>query len=247
MLPLPSQSKSFARFQSQQRISYAQLPWRRSERSPDATAPSPTTNPQRQYTPQPFRQSFVPQRQKYPPRPQQRSQIPSSSAAICDNASPAGQLSRSTGRADASSPNRLAPMPPSDLRSPVPRQPYQSARSQRVYQHAEEKGVYQLDDENFENRPEGFYTTFDPEGEEVDYSDEGFEEVIANFVGIETVCSKCSSSFPSKSQLYKHLKVGCAGAVQATPLPPTQSISPIPIIESKAIIPSLGSGLAFRG
>ena len=158
-----------------------------------------------------------------------------------------GQLSRSTGRADASLPNRLAPMPPSDLRPPVPRQPYQSAQSQRVYQHAEEKGVYQLNDENFEDRPEGFYTTFDPEGEEVDYSNEGFEEVIANFVEIETVCSKCSSSFPSKSQLHKHLKAGCAGAVQATPLPPTQPASPIPIIESKAIIPSLRSGLAFRG
>ena len=71
--------------------------------------------------------------------------------------------------------------------------------------------------------------------------------MIANFVGIETVCSKCSSSFPSKSQLHKHLKAGCVGAVQATPLPPTQPASPIPIIESKAIIPSLGSGLAFRG
>ncbi len=111
----------------------------------------------------------------------------------------------------------------------------------------EEKGVYQLDDENFENRPEGFYTTFDLEGEEVDYCDEDFEEVIDNFVGIETVCSKCSSSFPSKSQLHKHLKAGCAGVVQATPLPPTQPALPIPIVESKAIIPSLGSGLAFRG
>ena len=138
-------------------------------------------------------------------------------------------------------------MPTSDLRSPVPRQSYQSPQSQRVYQHAKEKGVYQLDDENFENRPEGFYMTVDPKGEKVDYLDEGFEEVIANFVGIETGCSKYSSSFPSKSQLHKHLKTGCVGAVQATPLPPTQPVSPIPIVESKAIIPSLGSGLTFRG
>ena len=133
--------------------------------------------------------------------------------AVRDNASPVDQLSCSTGRADASLPNRFAPMPPSDLRPPVPRQPYQSAQSQCVYQHAEEKGVYQLNNKNFENRPEGFYTIFDPEGEEVDYSDKGFEEVIANFVGIETVCSKCSSSFSSKLQLHKHLKAGCAGAV----------------------------------
>ena len=99
----------------------------------------------------------------------------------------------------------------------------------------------------FENRPEGFYTTVDPEGEEIDYSDKGFEDVIANFVGIEVGCSKCNSSFPSKSQLHKHLKADCAGVVQATPLLPTQPPSPIPIVESRTIIPSLGSGIAFRG
>ena len=55
MLPLPSQSESFACFQSQQRMPYTQLPWRRSEHGPDATAPSPATNPQRQYTPKSFR------------------------------------------------------------------------------------------------------------------------------------------------------------------------------------------------
>ena len=82
----------------------------------------------------------------------------------------------------------------------------------------EEKGVYQLNDENFENRPEGFYTTFDPKGKEVDYCDKDFKEVIANFVRIETVFSKCSSSFPSRLQLHKHLKAGCAGAMKATPL-----------------------------
>ena len=71
--------------------------------------------------------------------------------------------------------------------------------------------------------------------------------MIANFVGIETVCSKCSSFFPSKSQLHKYLKAGCAGAVQAMPLPSTQPASPIPIVESKAIIQLLESGLAFRG
>ena len=156
MLPLPSQSEFFARFQSQQRIPYAQLLWRRSERGPDATAPSPATNPQCQYTPQPFRQSFVSQRQQYPPRQQQRSQIPSSSAAISpavrDNASPVGQLSRSTGCADASLPNRLTPMPASDLRPPVLCQPYQSGQSYRGYQRANEKGVYQIDDEEFDDR-----------------------------------------------------------------------------------------------
>lgn len=80
----------------------------------------------------------------------------------------------------------------------IPRQPYQLENSQCVYQHVEEKGVYQVDNKDFENRPKDFYTTFDADNKKVDYSDEGFEKVIANFVGIKKVCSKCSSSFLSK-------------------------------------------------
>lgn len=137
-------------------------------------------------------------------------------------------------------------MPPSDLLHTVPCQPYQSPQSQRVYQYMEEKGVYQLDSENFENRLGGFYTAVDPEDEEVDYLDKGFKKVIANFVGIEIDCSKCSSSFFSKSQLQNYLKASYVEAVQAILFLPTQPVSPIPIVESKAIILSLGSGLAFR-
>lgn len=43
----------------------------------------------------------------------------------------------------------------------------------------------------------------------VDYFDESFDEMVANFIGIEAVCLKCSSFFSSKSQLHKHLKAGC--------------------------------------
>lgn len=136
-------------------------------------------------------------------------------------------------------------MTPSGLCFPVPYQPYQSRKSQRAYQHAEEKGVYLVDNGDFKNRLKSFYMTFNPVVEEVDYSDKGFKEVIANFVKIETICSKCNSFFPSQLQLHKHLKTGWTGAVQATPLPFTQSTSPIPIIKSKAIIPSLKSDLAF--
>lgn len=63
--------------------------------------------------------------------------------------------------------------------------------------------------------------TLNLESKKVDYSDKGFEKVIINFVGIETVCKKCSSSFPSKLQLYKHLKVNCLKTMQATLIPPT--------------------------
>ena len=69
----------------------------------------------------------------------------------------------------------------------------------------------------------------------------------ANFVRIESSCGKCGSPFLSKSQLHKHLKKGCTGLVQ-TPLPTSPAPAlPIPIIESKAVIPDMGSGLAFRG
>lgn len=63
--------------------------------------------------------------------------------------------------------------------------------------------------------------TFDPKGKEVEYLNKGFEKVIANFVGIKTDCSRYSSFFLSKSQLYKHLKTSYVRVVQATSFFPT--------------------------
>ena len=85
------------------------------------------------------------------------------------------------------------------------------------------------------------------ETKEVHSSDKGFDELDANFVGIESLCRKCGNPFSSKSQLHKHLKESCTGLVQ-TPLPisPAPALA-IPIIESKTIVPAMGSGLAFRG
>lgn len=96
-----------------------------------------------------------------------------------------------------------------------------------------------------ENQPKGFYTTFENEERNVTYSDKGFDKVLVNFVGIETTYLKCRSSFPSKSKLYKHLKAGCVE--EASPLSSAQPSSSIPIVMSKAIHQSLGSGLGFRG
>lgn len=79
----------------------------------------------------------------------------------------------------------------------------------------------------------------------VDNFDKNFKEVIANFIGIETVCLRCNSSFSFKLQLYKHLKAGCIGVVQATLLSLTQFTLLIFIVELKAIVPSLRSGLVF--
>lgn len=96
-----------------------------------------------------------------------------------------------------------------------------------------------------EDQLERFYTTFNTDGEDVTYSDEGFDKVIINFVGIEISYSKCYSSFPSKSKLHKYIKTGCIK--EALPSSSTQPSSSIPIIASMAVHQSFGSGLAFRG
>lgn len=105
--------------------------------------------------------------------------------------------------------------------------------------------VYQIDSDATEQQPEGFHTTFEPEKEEFSYSDEGFDEVFINFVGIEAVCSKCRSSFPSKSKLHTHIKSGCVKKTLPSASP--QPSSSIPVIVSKTVHTSLGSGFSFRG
>lgn len=57
---------------------------------------------------------------------------------------------------------------------------------------------------------------FEDEEGDVTYLDKGFNEVFVNFVGIETSCLKCRSSFLSKSKLHKHVKAGCIE--EASPL-----------------------------
>lgn len=64
----------------------------------------------------------------------------------------------------------------------MPRQPYQSGQSQRVYQHAEEKGVYQVDNEPSEELEEDLHDS------EIYYTNEPYDELQVNFVGIESVC-----------------------------------------------------------
>lgn len=59
------------------------------------------------------------------------------------------------------------------------------------------------------DQPEGFYITIGDESDEMTYSDEGFDEITMNFVGIETLCSRCRATFPSKSKLDNHLKSDC--------------------------------------
>ncbi len=127
----------------------------------------------------------------------------------------------------------------------MPRQPYQSNQPYCGYQRAEEKGVYQVDEGQVEDGPEGFYTTFENEANKVSYSNEGFDKVTVNFVGIETLCTKYRATFPSRSKLHNHLKSSCLETSSPSLL--AQAPSPIPVIASKAVHQSFGSGLAFRG
>ncbi len=238
---LPSQSKAFSRYQSQQRTPQSQQPWRISDRIFDLGQPTPPAGPQRQYTPQPFCQSFMPQRQQYP---EQRSRMSSTPNAIPRTA-PESQSTpygtRTTISAANYNPSRQLSAPAQS----APRQAYQSNPPSCGYQKTDEKGVYQLDEDPVENQTDGFYTTFDENDENVTYADKGFEEVAVNFVGIETSCTKCRATFPSKSKLHYHLKGVCQEVT--SPFRPPELASAIPIIPSKTVHQSFSSGLAFRG
>lgn len=68
----------------------------------------------------------------------------------------------------------------------VLRQPHQLAPSQCIYQYVEEKEVYQIDSEKFGDCFEGFYMTFKYKAKEIQYSNEGFDKMYTNFIGIKT-------------------------------------------------------------
>lgn len=63
--------------------------------------------------------------------------------------------------------------------------------------------IYQVDHKTIEDQPKSFQTTINIDKEDVVYSDESFDEVIINFVNIETSCSKCHSYVLSKSKLHQ--------------------------------------------
>ncbi len=84
-----------------------------------------------------------------------------------------------------------------------------------------------------ENQPESFYNTFEEEGNDVTYSEEGFDKIAVNFVDIKVSCIKCHATFPSRSKLHNHLKSGCLE--RSLPALPTLAASSIPIIASKTV------------
>lgn len=216
-----------------------QQPWRPSEWLVNNTPDGPRRQP-----PPSFRQSFVPQRQQYSTNDQRLHQAPSASSptgASRDTAPRRTQPNQSTWF----NPIDAATRPRAAAYLDASRQRYRSDQPDRGYQQKEEKGVYQIESNATEQQPEGFHTTFEPEEEELSYSDEGFDEVFVNFVGIEAVCSKYRSSFPSKSKLHMHIKSGYMGKTLSSACP--QSSSSIPVIVSKAVFTSLGSDFSFKG
>ena len=145
-------------------------------------------------------------------------------------------------RAAANLRNYNLPRQPTNNYQAVPRQPYQSGQSQRVYQHAEEKRVYQVDNEPSAEMDEDF-----PKNETY-YTNEPYDELQVNFVGIKSMCDRCSTSFQSRSALHRHIKSGCNILVRRA-VEETSSDLPSsrPILYSAAKLSAPGSGLAFRG
>lgn len=141
--------------------------------------------------------------------------------------------------------NKNALYQPGIAHQPALCQPYQSNPPYYSYQKSNKKRVYQINSAEFDNPLKGFYTMLEYEIEEVQYSDKGFDKVDTNFMKIQLLYKKYGSSFSFKSLLYKYLKNSCTSSIQL--LLPTLTIltSSIPIIESKATILTIGSGLAF--
>lgn len=51
---------------------------------------------------------------------------------------------------------------------------FQSNLSYCNYQKTDQKEIYQLDGDPIEDQPNGFYTKYDDEDEDITYSDKGF-------------------------------------------------------------------------
>ena len=79
------------------------------------------------------------------------------------------------------------------------------------------------------------------------YTNEPYDELQVNFVRIESMCDRCSTSFQSRSILHRHIKSGCNALVRRV-VEETSSDPPSsrPILCSAAKLSAPGSGLAFR-
>lgn len=73
-------------------------------------------------------------------------------------------------------------------------------------------------EETSESDSQAQYAGQDEHGNEVYFGDEYYppnQDQFSGFVGIETFCRNCDDTFPSKSQLHKHLRKGCPARKEA--------------------------------
>ena len=186
----------------------------------------------------------MPQHQQYPTNDQRLHQAPSTSLPTGASRNTAPRHTQPN-QSMWFNPTNATTQPRATPYLDTPWQRYQSDQPDRGYQQKKDKGVYQIESDATEQQPKSFHTTFEPEKEELAYSDDGFDEVFVNFVGIEVVCSKCRSSFPSKSKLHTQIKSVYVGDASLSASPQLSSF--IPVIVSKAMHTFLGSGFSFRG
>ncbi|MCJ1347637.1 hypothetical protein MMC31_005865, partial [Peltigera leucophlebia] len=135
--------------------------------------------PQHLYAQQPFCQIFMQQRQHNPISDQRYQQALLPTGANRDSTLHIGQNNLSppvNSDAPNNPTNRSVLCQPGTSYQPALRQPYQSNLSYRGYQKRNKKGVYQVNDEEFDPHLEGFYTALEQEAEEVQYSNESFDE-----------------------------------------------------------------------
>lgn len=100
--------------------------------------------------------------------------------------------------------NRNIPHQPSAAYQTTLCQAYQSNLSYYGYQKGKKKGIYQIYDEDSDLYLKGFCTTLEQESKKIQYLDKGFDKMVADFVGIKTLCRKWEIFFFSKFRLHKY-------------------------------------------
>lgn len=74
---------------------------------------------------------------------------------------------------------------------------------------AEEFEYKGIDNHTLKNLPDVGYAEEEPDEEDIFYTTKEPDKLFVNFLGIESVCHKYKSTFPSKFLMHKHLKSNC--------------------------------------
>lgn len=105
----------------------------------------------------------------------------------------------------------------------------------------EEKGVYQFDDKPSGEIDEDFSKS------KTYYTNEPYDKLNVNFMGIESICDRCTPAFSFRSAPYKYIKTGCVPLRENIAEKGLGPSSTRPILKSIVKFFAPGSGLIFRG